>query len=51
MDTRVSPSSTCPDDILTQCATLMANQGYHGTSMRDLARTTLSDLLTAWEVS
>lgn len=40
MDTRINPSSTCPDDILTQCATLMAEQGYHGTSMRDLARTT-----------
>jgi AcrR family transcriptional regulator len=30
----------CPDDILSQCAALMARQGYHGTSMRDLARTT-----------
>lgn len=30
----------CPDDILAQCAALMARQGYHGTSMRDLARTT-----------
>lgn len=40
MDTHVSQSPTCPDDILAQCAALMARQGYHGTSMRDLARTT-----------
>lgn len=32
--------SPCPDDILSQCAALMARQGYSGTSMRDLARTT-----------
>ncbi|MDE2306756.1 MAG: TetR/AcrR family transcriptional regulator [Xanthomonadaceae bacterium] len=30
----------CPDDILAQSAALMSSQGYHGTSMRDLARTT-----------
>jgi AcrR family transcriptional regulator len=30
----------CPDDILAQSAALMSRQGYHGTSMRDVARTT-----------
>lgn len=28
------------EDILSQSATLMAHQGYHGTSMRDLAQVT-----------
>jgi len=28
------------DQILSQCARLMAKKGYHGTSMRDLAQTT-----------
>jgi len=33
-------SQPCPDDILAQSAALMSSQGYHGTSMRDLARVT-----------
>jgi len=40
MNEQARQLSTCPDDILAQCAALMARQGYHGTSMRDLARTT-----------
>jgi len=40
MDDQARQTTLCPDDILSQCATLMARQGYHGTSMRDLARTT-----------
>lgn len=40
MDAEARQTTPCPDDILSQCATLMARQGYHGTSMRDLARTT-----------
>lgn len=39
MDASIQPG-TCPDDILAECAALMARTGYHGTSMRDLARTT-----------
>lgn len=38
MDGQGAPaSSPSADDILAQCAALMARQGYHGTSMRDLA--------------
>jgi len=33
-------NSSCPDDIVAECAALMAHEGYHGTSMRDLARGT-----------
>ena len=40
MDAPALACQPCPDDILAQCAALMADQGYHGTSMRDLARTT-----------
>ncbi len=40
MDAPTLACQPCPDDILAQCAALMADQGYHGTSMRDLARTT-----------
>ncbi len=40
MDTPALASQPCPDDILAQSAALMSSQGYHGTSMRDLARTT-----------
>jgi len=40
MDAEARQTAPCPDDILSQCAALMARQGYAGTSMRDLARTT-----------
>lgn len=40
MDDSVRLPLPCPDDILSQCAALMARKGYDGTSMRDLARTT-----------
>jgi len=40
MNQQARQIDSCPDDILSQCAALMARQGYNGTSMRDLARTT-----------
>lgn len=40
MNDEARQTAPCPDDILSQCAALMARQGYAGTSMRDLARTT-----------
>lgn len=40
MDAPAPACQPCPDDILAQSAALMSSQGYHGTSMRDLARTT-----------
>lgn len=40
MDAPVLACQPCPDDILAQSAALISSQGYHGTSMRDLARTT-----------
>ncbi len=40
MNEQARQTAPCPDDILSQCAALMARQGYSGTSMRDLARTT-----------
>lgn len=40
LDAIVYSSQPCPDDIVARCAALMARQGYHGASMRDLARTT-----------
>ncbi len=40
MDAHARQGVPCPDDILKKCAALMAKQGYHGTTMRDLARTT-----------
>lgn len=40
MDAPSLASQLCPGDILAQSAALMSRQGYHGTSMRDLARTT-----------
>ncbi|MBK7205600.1 MAG: helix-turn-helix transcriptional regulator [Thermomonas sp.] len=36
----ICTNSSCPDDIVAECAALMAREGYHGTSMRDLARGT-----------
>lgn len=41
MDAQAIPASSQPaDDILAECAALMAREGYHGTSMRDLAAAT-----------
>jgi TetR/AcrR family transcriptional regulator, cholesterol catabolism regulator len=40
MEVLARQPAPCPDDILAQCAALMAREGYHGTSMRDIARTT-----------
>jgi len=40
MDATAPMLQPCPDDILAQSAALMSRQGYHGTSMRDVARTT-----------
>jgi TetR/AcrR family transcriptional regulator, cholesterol catabolism regulator len=40
MDGTARQTTPCPDDILAECAALMAREGYHGSSMRDLARTT-----------